>query len=87
LVPAVHQIRWDEKCTQNINRVPEGKRELWKFERRQKASIKIDLENVVCEGEDWIQLLSMGSKAGCCEHCSGSYPANLLSASQGLHIM
>jgi hypothetical protein len=45
--------RWtDEKCLQNLVRMPEGKRSLWRFGRGYKNNIKVDLTELVLEGVD-----------------------------------
>ena len=35
---------------------PEGKRPLWRSRRRWEDNIKMDLQEVGCEGVDWIDL-------------------------------
>jgi hypothetical protein len=35
---------------------PEGKRPLWRPTRRWESDIKVDLQEVGCEGMDWIKL-------------------------------
>jgi len=36
---------------------PEGKRPLWKPRRRWEDNIKMDLQEVKCEGMDWIDMV------------------------------
>jgi hypothetical protein len=35
---------------------PEGKRPLWRTRRRWQDNIKVDLQEVICGGTDWIEL-------------------------------
>ena len=43
-----------QKCIQSFSGKPEGKRPLWR--RRWEDNIKMDLREVLCDPEDWIDL-------------------------------
>ena len=43
---------------------PEGRRPLWRPRRRWEDNIKMDLQEVVCGGTDWIVLAQDRNKCG-----------------------
>ena len=51
---------------------PGGRRPLGKPRRRWEDNIKMDLQEVVCRGMDWIQLAQVAGTCECCNEPSGS---------------
>jgi len=45
-----------ERCVQSLLGKPEGKKSLRRPRRRWEDNIKMDLQEVGCEGMDWIEL-------------------------------